>query len=86
MTSSSNITDVKQGLRLRKVNSKYFSLKWRRGCRESDQHNINSHKNFNESIPDLSANKNGFFRNIKKKLSIKNLYKSKRKVRKRTHM
>ncbi|KAK0074455.1 hypothetical protein PV325_006655 [Microctonus aethiopoides] len=80
MTSSSNITDVKQGLRLRKVNSKYFSLKWRRGCRESDQHNINSHKNFNESIPDLSANKNGFFRNIKKKLSIKNLYKSKRKI------
>lgn len=84
MTSSSNIAgDLKHGLRLRKVNCRYFSFKWKTEYGESALEKSSTIYKSNECTSGNSndgKNSNGFFKNIKKKLSLKNFYKSRRKV------
>lgn len=80
MTSSSNISgDNRQGSRLRKVNTRYFSFKWKTDTNESTSIKNDDNLNTMDHLNDCKKS-TGFFRNITKNLSVKNFYKFKRRI------
>lgn len=77
MTSSSVNSDNRPGLRPRKMSAKYFSFKWKTDSGESTSVKNSEHL---KSSDEVDTARIGFFKSFKKKLSIKNFCKSKRKV------
>ncbi|XP_011313754.1 suppressor of cytokine signaling 4 [Fopius arisanus] len=79
MTSSGVNGEVRQGWRLKKMGTRYFSFKWKTEGGESTSGRNSENFRSSEEVLEGSG-RIGFFRSIKKKLSIKNLCRSKRKI------